>query len=90
MNEGTLSLATGYSHSLAGAYIVEGGTLKIADGVDISTHSMTIGLGGVISPGNSPGTAITGAQTWEDGGTYLWEINNSAGYQRRARRLGLA
>ncbi len=38
---------------------------------------MTIGLGGVLSPGNSPGTASTGAQTWNDGGSYLWEINAS-------------
>ena len=40
---------------------------------------MTISLGGVISPGNSPGTAITGDQTWGDGGSYLWEINDMAG-----------
>ena len=79
VNEGTLSLTSGYTHSGTGAYTVNDGTLKIADGVDISGHAMTISLGGVISPGNSPGTAITGNQTWEDGGTYLWEINNSAG-----------
>ncbi len=79
INEGTLSLATGYTHSRAGDYEVVGGTLKIAHGVDISTHAMTIGLGGVISPGNSPGTATTGAQTWNDGGSYLWEINDMAG-----------
>ena len=73
---GTLALATGYTHSGGGAYTVEGGTLKIADGVNIGS-AMTIGLGGVISPGNSPGTANTGAQTWNDGGSYLWEINAS-------------
>ena len=79
VNAGTLSLASGYTHTGTGAYTVQGGTLKIADGVDISTHAMTISLGGVISPGNSPGTAITGAQTWNDGGSYLWEINDMAG-----------
>ena len=79
INEGTLSLATGYTHTRAGDYEVVGGTLKIAHGVDISTHAMTIGSGGVISPGNSPGTATTGAQTWNDGGSYLWEINDMAG-----------
>ena len=79
INEGTLYLATGYTHSLAGDYELNGGTLKIADGVDISGHAMTIGMGGVISPGNSPGTAITGNQTWNDGGAYLWEINDMAG-----------
>ena len=73
---GTLSLATGYTHTGGGAYTVEGGTLKIADGVSVGS-AMTIGLGGVISPGNSPGTASTGSQTWNDGGAYLWEINAS-------------
>ena len=77
VSDGTLSLATGSSHSGTGAYTVEGGILKVATGVDLSTHAMTIGLGGVISPGNSPGTAITGSQTWNDGGTFLWEINAS-------------
>jgi autotransporter-associated beta strand protein len=77
VSDGTLSLATGSSHSGTGAYTVEGGILKIATGVDLSTHAMTIGLGGVINPGNSPGTANVGSQTWNDGGTYLWEINAS-------------
>ena len=77
VSDGTLSLATGSTHSGTGAYSVEGGILKVAAGVDLSAHAMTIGLGGVISPGNSPGTAITGSQTWNDGGSYLWEINAS-------------
>ncbi|MGB2429232.1 MAG: beta strand repeat-containing protein, partial [Akkermansiaceae bacterium] len=76
---GTLSLVSGLSHSGTGAYTVNGGTLEIATGVDLSTHAMTIA--GVISPGNSPGTAATGAQTWLDGGSYLWEINDSGGTQ---------
>ena len=77
VSEGILSLASSYTHTGTGAFIVEGGTLNIADDVDITSSSMTISLGGVISPGNSPGTAITGAQTWNDGGSYLWEINAS-------------
>jgi fibronectin-binding autotransporter adhesin len=60
VSEGTLSLASSYTHTGTGAFIVEGGTLNIADDVDITSSSMTISLGGVISPGNSPGTAITG------------------------------
>jgi autotransporter-associated beta strand protein len=79
VSEGTLSLASSYTHTGTGTFIVKGGTLNIADDVDITSSSMTISLGGVISPGNSPGTAITGNQTWEDGGTYLWEINDSGG-----------
>ena len=81
VSEGTLSLASSYTHTGTGTFIVKGGTLNIADDVDITSSSMTISLGGVISPGNSPGTAITGNQTWENGGTYLWEINDSGGTQ---------
>ena len=77
INAGTLSLASGSSHSGSGDYTVNGGILEIATGVDLSGHDMTIA--GVISPGNSPGTAATGAQTWLDGGSYLWEINDSDG-----------
>ena len=35
----------------------------------------TIGLGGILSPGNSPGTQTFDNLVWENGGTYLWEIN---------------
>jgi len=79
VSAGTLSLASTYTHTGTGDFIVNGGTLEVADGVDISSSAMTISLGGVISPGNSPGTAITGDQTWNDGGAYLWEINDMAG-----------
>ena len=75
VNAGTLSLASGSSHSGTGAYTVNSGILEIATGVDLSSHAMTIA--GVISPGNSPGTAATGSQTWLDGGSYLWEVNAS-------------
>jgi autotransporter-associated beta strand protein len=32
-----------------------------------------------ITPGNSTGTASTGAQEWATGGTYVWEINDATG-----------
>ena len=79
VSAGTLSLASTYTHTGTGDFIVNGGTLEVADGVDISSSGMTVSLGSIISPGNSPGTMSTGAQTWEDGGTYLWEINDSGG-----------
>jgi autotransporter-associated beta strand protein len=44
-----------------------------------SLGGLTIGSGQTISPGNSPGTASTVAQTWAVGGSYLWEINNATG-----------
>lgn len=40
---------------------------------------LTIGTGQSISPGNSPGTAATGTQTWAGGGSYVWELNNATG-----------
>jgi autotransporter-associated beta strand protein len=46
---------------------------------DGSLSGQTIGTGKTIAPGNSPGTATTGAQTWASGGSYLWEINNATG-----------
>jgi fibronectin-binding autotransporter adhesin len=42
-----------------------------------SLNDLTIGTNQTLSPGNSPGTATTGDQTWAGGGTYLWEINNA-------------
>lgn len=44
-----------------------------------SLNNLTIGANQTISPGNSPGTALTGSQTWAGGGSYLWEINSVTG-----------
>jgi fibronectin-binding autotransporter adhesin len=41
--------------------------------------SMTVALGGAMSPGNSPGTQTIADLTWEDGGSYIWEVNDSNG-----------
>jgi len=61
------------------------GGLALAAGQTISgsgtvSGDLTIGNGAVLSPGNSPGTLTEiGDVTWADGGTYLWEINDSGG-----------
>ncbi|MGB2351985.1 MAG: PEP-CTERM sorting domain-containing protein, partial [Akkermansiaceae bacterium] len=39
------------------------------------------GAGATLSPGNSPGTQTFDNLTWTNGGTYLWEINDSGGTQ---------
>ena len=44
-----------------------------------SLSGLTVGAGDTISPGNSPGTAATGSQTWAAAGTYLFEMNNATG-----------
>ena len=56
--------------------INQGGTLK---GSGMTDATVTIAAGGILSPGNSPGTLSTGSQTWNDGGTWIWEINDSDG-----------
>jgi autotransporter-associated beta strand protein len=61
------------------------GTLTFTNGKLEGTNwngnlaGLSIGSNQVISPGNSPGTATTGSQTWAPNGTYLWEINDATG-----------
>jgi len=40
---------------------------------------ITVGPNIIVSPGNSPGQANTMDQTWADGGTYEFEINDAEG-----------
>ena len=61
------------------------GTLTYTSGT-VSGTNMNGSLGGqiistgkTISPGNSPGTAITTDQTWAGGGSFLFEVNDAAG-----------
>ena len=79
-NSAAIDVASGATLDVSGITngfaLASGQTLS---GAGTVLGDMTISLGGVISPGNSPGTAITGAQTWNDGGSYLWEINDMAG-----------
>ena len=58
----------------SGFELANGQTLS---GAGTVSGDMTIASGSVLSPGNSPGTLSTGSQTWNDGGSYLWEINAS-------------
>ena len=66
-------------HTAATGDITVSGTGTLAGSGTLA--SMTISLGGVQSPGNSPGTQTVADLTWADGGTYLWEINNLNGGQ---------
>ncbi len=69
--DGTLA-GTGALELQNGSTLTGGGTIN---------KSLTIGGGVTISPGNSPGTLNTLSQTWSGGGSYLWEINSTAGTQ---------
>jgi len=59
-----------------------GGTTTINTGGTLAGHGtvgpVTIASGGTISPGNSPGTLTTADETWNGGGSYVWEINNAS------------
>jgi fibronectin-binding autotransporter adhesin len=79
---GTINL-NGQSIDLRGGLLVNNGT--IANGTTIvgfgalakgaGTYGpVNVTDGGKFSPGNSPGTATTGATTWNSGGSYLVEI----------------
>jgi autotransporter-associated beta strand protein len=57
------------------AFTVNGGTL----GGHGTIGALTIGAGGTLAPGDSPGTLFAGNTTWAGGGNYVWEINNATG-----------
>jgi autotransporter-associated beta strand protein len=69
---------------VAGSRLVNNGTLHAT--VDVtaggvvhgsgSFDTLNVGNGGSVSPGNSPGTMTSANTTWDNGGTYVWEINH--------------
>ena len=75
VNAGTLRVNGALQTAADRAVTVNAGGTLAGSG----TITAAIDLSGVISPGNSPGTLTQiGDQTWNDGGSYLWEINASA------------
>ena len=74
VSEGTLIFnGTSSGSNATGSWTVENGATLSGSGTLSGTA--TIGLGGILSPGNSPGTQTFDNLVWENGGTYLWEIN---------------
>ncbi|MFA6288908.1 MAG: autotransporter-associated beta strand repeat-containing protein [Opitutaceae bacterium] len=76
--------------TVTGGKLVVNGSLAAGSAVSIGalgtlggsgTVGGTVAVSGTISPGNSPGTLTTGAETWITGGAYVWEINNATGVQ---------
>ena len=66
-------------HSAATGAITVSGTGVL--GGSGTLGSMTVSMGGAMSPGNSPGTQTIANLTWGDGGSYIWEVNDSNGTQ---------
>ena len=87
---GTLAL-TGTS-TFSGATSISGGELKLNGSAANSTFTVaggtlsgsgTVGAliiasGGILSPGNSPGTLSAGPTTFDSGGSLLWQIDNAS------------
>ncbi len=73
VNAGTLHLT---GSALNSAFTVNSGGTLSGTG---TLGPLTINSGGLLSPGSSPGILTSGAQTWNGGGSLLWEINNATG-----------
>jgi fibronectin-binding autotransporter adhesin len=64
--------------------LAAGSAVNVADGATLGgtgTVAGAIVLNGTISPGASTGQITTGAQTWNEGSTYKFEINDFNGTQ---------
>ena len=75
VNNGTL-IIDGDQSGATGAMTINGSGTLAGSGM-IGASLLTVN--GVIAPGNSPGTLATNSQLWNDGGAYLWEIDDTTG-----------
>ena len=77
VNAGTLLIATGGSLNASSAVAVNsGGTLGGTGNVN---GTVTVSVGGILSPGNSPGLQNMGSLVLTDGGNYNWQILDATG-----------
>jgi hypothetical protein len=89
-NNGTINSTISQSGAISSIQnqgtLVNNGTIN--GNVDVKAGGILTGSGtivgsvlleGAINPGNSPGTITTSNQTWINGASYGWEINDSEG-----------
>ena len=89
-NNGTINSTVSQSGAISSIQnqgtLVNNGTIN--GNVDVKAGGILTGSGtiagsvlleGTINPGNSPGTITTSNQTWINGASYGWEINDSNG-----------
>jgi autotransporter-associated beta strand protein len=93
LGAGTITLTA--NNTYTGATAIDGGKLVVDGSLSASSAvainsggtlgghgtvgAVTINSGGTISPGNSPGTMNSLTETWNGGGTYVWELNDATG-----------
>jgi autotransporter-associated beta strand protein len=90
--QGADTLTLSGVNTLSGATTVEQGKLIVNGSLNSSAVTVqsgatlggggsigTLTLNGILAPGNSAGTTTAGATTWNQGGSYNWEIFNLAG-----------
>jgi hypothetical protein len=70
---GTLELC---GYAIANAVTLSGTGVLAGTG---SVGNLVVNSGGVLAPGNSPGTITAADVAWNGGGSYLWEINDALG-----------
>lgn len=63
------------THAINGVCTVNAGALLLGTG----TINGVVTIQGAVAPGSSVGTLTTGSQTWNGGGSYVWEINEATG-----------
>ncbi|MCW5554740.1 MAG: DUF4082 domain-containing protein [Verrucomicrobiae bacterium] len=63
------------THTINGVCTVNAGALLLGTG----TINGVVTIQGSVAPGGSVGTLATGSQTWNGGGSYVWEINQATG-----------
>jgi autotransporter-associated beta strand protein len=85
LSGGTLQITPG--DSITSATTINSGTMVVhgtAGNVTINSGGFlkgsgtvgTLAVSGSFSPGNSPGTLASGSTTWNNGGSYIWELND--------------
>ncbi|HWA99635.1 MAG TPA: hypothetical protein VG713_14130 [Pirellulales bacterium] len=72
VNQGQTLANNGY---LAGTVVVNDHGIVKGNG---TFDTLAVNFGGVVSPGNSPGTMTDSTTSWSMGGQYTWEINQLA------------
>jgi len=81
-NTQTISVAAGATLDASGrtngVLTLASGQTLMGNGMVIATN-LVVGSGSTIAAGASVGTLSTGAQTWNGGGTNVWEISDAAG-----------